>query len=115
MDALKNPDDAALMRYRRDESGAIVAEEKDEVPKSKEEGAERWRKEMELMFLRGDDTEFDYTAVDMSDEYDDKDVEEQEEEEKYFDGEEPAWVESSAHPVDMERPLLTGQTGVQDF
>jgi len=115
IDALANPDDAAQMRYRRDASGEIVAEEKDEVPRSKEEGAHRWRAEMQLMFLRGDDPDFDYAAVDTNEAFDDKGAEEQEEEEKYFDEEEPAWVETSPQSGALDRPNLTGQTGVQDY
>ena len=115
IDALANPDHAALMRYRRDASGEIVAEEKDEVPRNKEEGMQRWRKEMEMVFLRGDDPEFDYTTVDTSEIYDQKGVEEQEEEERYFDEEEPMWVETDRKRDDSEGPHLTGQTGIQDF
>ena len=103
------------MRYRRNASGEIVAEEKDEVPQSKEEGLQRWRMEMELMFLRGDDPEFDYTAVDTNDVYDHLGVEEQEDEERYFDEEEPAWIETSTRTDDEHEPCLNGQTGVQDF
>ena len=103
------------MRYRRNASGEIVAEEKDEVPQSKEEGLQRWRMEMELMFLRGDDPEFDYTAVDTNDVYDHLGVEEQEDEERYFDEEEPAWIETSTRTDDEHESCLNGQTGVQDF
>ncbi|KAL2043796.1 hypothetical protein N7G274_003315 [Stereocaulon virgatum] len=50
IDALANLDEAALMQYRRDASGEILAEEKDESPMNKKEGMQRWRKEMELRF-----------------------------------------------------------------
>ena len=114
IDALANPDEAALMRYRRDASGEIVAEEKDEVPPSKEDGEQRWRNEMELRFLGGDDGDFDYATVDTDDAYDHKGLEEQEEEEKYFDKEEPAWIVTKAQ--DGEDGLqLTGETGIQDY
>lgn len=106
--ALANPDHAASMRYRRDASGAIVAEEKDEVPMNKEEGIQRWRQEMELMFLRGDDADFNYKGVDESEEYDDRGVQEREEEERWFEQEEPSWVKAIDEGV-------TGQTGVQDY
>ncbi|KAL6718770.1 hypothetical protein ACLMJK_003004 [Lecanora helva] len=115
IDALANPDDAAIMRYRRDTSGEIVAEEKDETPLNKEEGAQRWRKEMELRFLRGDDTDFDYATVDSDEGYDDKGLEEQEEEEKYFDEEEPTWVEAGVQEHGVSETSLTGQTGIQDY
>ena len=97
------------MRYRRDASGEIVAEEKDEVPKDKEDGMQRWRKEMELMFLRGDDGDFDYKGVDENEEFDDRGVQEREEEEKWFEKEEPSWVEEKKYEG------LMGETGVQDY
>lgn len=97
------------MRYRRDNNGEIVAEEKDEVPSSKEEGLQRWCKEMELRFLRGDDTDFDYKSVDENDEFDDLTVLEREEQEKYFEDEEPQWTTPGKAGNEL------GQTGVQDF
>ncbi|CAF9925132.1 hypothetical protein IMSHALPRED_006386 [Imshaugia aleurites] len=109
--ALANLDRSALLGHRRDASGGIVAEEKDEVPKTKAEGIQRWRKEMELMFLMGDDPNFDYKGVDESEEYDDREVQEREEEERWFEKEEPSWVEDS----DRRGEDLIGQTGVQDY
>ena len=97
------------MRYRRDASGEIVAEEKDEVPQNKEDGMQRWRKEMELMFLRGDDGDFDYKIVDESEDFDDRGVQEREEEEKWFEKEEPSWIE------EKKNDGLMGETGVQDY
>ena len=114
IDALANPDEAARMRYRRDASGEIVAEEKDEVPPSKGDGEQRWRKEMELRFLQGHDGDFDYAAVDTDDIYDHKGLEEQEEEEKYFDTEEPAWMATNLQEHE-DGLQLTGQTGIQDY
>ena len=115
LDALRHPDDGAQMRYRRGDSGEIVAEEKDEVPQCKEEGAQRWRKELELMFLRGDDPEFSYAAVDENKDYDSRSIEEQEEEDKYFDEEEPAWIASQTKADNEKKSQLMGETGVQDF
>lgn len=112
---MANPDHAALMRYRQDASGEIVAEEKDEVPTNKEEGMQRWRKEMELRFLRGDDTDFDYKTVDESEEYDDKGIEEREEEEKWFEDESPAWIGEGENDTSNADKAITGQTGVQDY
>ena len=102
------------MKYNRDASGSIVAEEKDEVPKTKNEGIQKWRKEMELMFLTGADPEFDYKEVDGSEEYDDRTVQEREEEERWFEKEEPSWVEESGQDAGRTEGL-TGQTGVQDY
>lgn len=115
IDALANPDEAAQMRYRRDASGEIVAEEKDEIPPSKADGLQRWRNEMELRFLQGNDADFDYATVDLNEAYDHGGVEEQEEEEKYFDQEEPAWAETGTEEDEADGPQLTGQTGIQDY
>ncbi|KAL9128440.1 MAG: hypothetical protein Q9217_002873 [Psora testacea] len=119
MEALREPDHAAKMRYRRDEKGQIVAEEKDEVPSSKEDGAQRWKKEMELRFLRGDDGEFDYEKVDGNEAYDDHRTFERDEQERWFDEEEPQWTITDKGTVDSQNgdnsPHLVGQTGVQDF
>ena len=102
------------MRYSKDATGAIIGEDRDEVPMSKEEGLKRWRKEMELMYLKGADPEFDYKQVDGSEEYDDRTVQEREEEEKWFEQEEPSWFQESGERAGRIG-CLTGQTGVQDF
>ncbi|KAL9002407.1 MAG: hypothetical protein Q9188_004655 [Gyalolechia gomerana] len=96
------------MRYRRDVNGEIVAEDRDEVPGSKEEGQKRWRKQMELRFLRGEDGDFDYGGVDQREEYDGVE-EERDREEEWFEGE-----EESVGP-DGKGGNLEGETGVQDF
>ena len=109
IEALKNPNAALLMTYKRGKDGEILAEEKDEVPMTKEEGMQRWRKEMELRFLRGHDDDFEYSMVDRSEEYDDRGVEEREEEEKWFDEEDSQWV------TDTAEKHVESETGVQDF
>ncbi|KAL8938638.1 MAG: hypothetical protein Q9216_003785 [Gyalolechia sp. 2 TL-2023] len=97
------------MRYRRDGNGEIVAEEKDEVPGSKEEGMERWRKQMELRFLGGEDGDFDYEGVDQGDEFDGVE-EERDREEQWFEEEEEESV-----GIDGKCEELQGETGLQDF
>lgn len=97
-----------MMRYRRDASGEIVAEEKDEVPASKEEGNERWRKQTEMRFLRGDDEEFDYGPVDDGEEYDGPE-ESQEIEEKWFEEEQEGLA------PEVQGSSLQGETGIQDY
>ena len=114
MDASTNPERAVSMKYSRDAFGSMAAEEKDEVPKTKDEGMQRWRKEMELMFLKGADPDFDYEKVDQSEDYDDRVLQEREAEERWFEKEEPRWVEESDHDADRAGSL-TGQTGVQDY
>ena len=113
--SLASPDHAALMRYRCDTSGEIVSEEKDEAPADKEEGMQRWQKEMEMMFVRGADPDFDYAAVDGSEEYDDRGIEEREEQERWFEEEEPASARGVEHDDEDRSITLTGQTSIQDY
>ncbi|KAH6705218.1 coiled-coil domain-containing protein-domain-containing protein [Leptodontidium sp. MPI-SDFR-AT-0119] len=93
-----------FVSYLRGSHGEVLPEEDDEVPKTKEEGLERWKFGMTVRFLKGDDEDFDYAAVDGSDELDD--VERREREESWFEGEEPEWVAEAGK---------SGETGVQDF
>ncbi|KAL4920890.1 coiled-coil domain-containing protein-domain-containing protein [Aspergillus aurantiobrunneus] len=111
MDALSQPDPHAMFTYARGPNGEILAEDRDEIPGSKEEGEEAWRWEMTLRFLRGEDVDFDYTVVDGNEEYDDL----EEEQQRYFDDEEPEWlVEGEGEGGDV-RARLQGETGIQDF
>lgn len=112
--ALANPSDASLMTYRRGASGEIIAEEKDEIPTDKEDGLQRWRRQMELLFIRGGDLDFDYATVDSSTEYDDRGIEDREAQEAWFDREEPKWTINEDTAPTTEG-ALTGETGVQDF
>ena len=66
---------------------------------------------MTLKFLRGEDGDFDYRAVDESEEWDE--VERREDEERWFDEEEPEWVEPEGGEKEVER--TGGDTGIQDF
>ena len=93
--------------YVRGENGEVLPEDPDEVPKTKEEGFERWKFEMTLRFLRGGDQDFDYKEVDEGGEWDE--IESKEAEERWFDDEEPEWVgEEGVESVG-------GETGIQDF
>ncbi|EAA60462.1 hypothetical protein AN4660.2 [Aspergillus nidulans FGSC A4] len=85
MDALNHPDPRSLFSYTRGPNGEILAEDRDEIPASKEEGEKAWRWEMTMRFLRGEDTDFDYSTVDGNEDLDDAN----EEQERYFDEEEP--------------------------
>ncbi len=114
VEALAHSTDTSSMTYLRGKNGEIIEEEKDEIPKDKEEGLNRWRKQIELIFLRGDDTDFDYSKVDGSEEYDDRAVEEREAEESWFEEQEPEWAIDEDTPSAFERKP-DGQTGVQDF
>lgn len=109
MEALAaNPNPNALFTYARGKDGEIVAEETDEVPGSKEEGWLRWKFEMEMRFVRGEDADFDYKVVDEDERWDDWEEERRRDLEGYLDGEEPSWVVCDGEP-------LQGETGVQDF
>ncbi|MCJ1474060.1 hypothetical protein MMC13_002718 [Lambiella insularis] len=114
IDALARPSAAGAMRDRRGRDGEILAEETDEVPTTKEEGLRRWRKEMELRFVSGGDDDFEYDEVDRGVEYDDKGVEEREDEERWFEEEEPQWVTDKAGEH-TNAVVVEGETGVQDF
>lgn len=107
--------DVPFVSYLRGSGGEILPEEEDEVPQSKEEGLERWKFEMTLKFLRGEDQDFDYKDVDESEEFDV--IAEMEEEEKWFDDEEPEWVDESEEGItEGEAKKGTGgETGVQDY
>jgi hypothetical protein len=110
MEALAHPDPNAMFAYVRGPDGEILAEDQNDIPTTKEEAAERWRWEMEMRFLKGADPEFDYAAVDENEDYDDF----TEEQDKYFDEEEPEWlVEKDEHG--NLKGGLHGETGVQDF
>lgn len=110
MDALAHPDPHAMFSYSRGPSGEILAEDRDEIPPSKEEGEKQWRWEMTMRFLKGEDHDFDYTLVDANDDYDDWN----EAQEEYFEDEEPEWMVDDAGGNDVNLQLQ-GETGVQDF
>lgn len=111
MEALAHPDPNATFTYIRGPHGEILAEDQDEIPQSKEEGAERWRWEMELRFIRGADNDFDYSTVDQNEEYDDWN----EEQDQYFEDEEPEWLVEKDGDGNSNKQRLTGETGIQDF
>lgn len=108
MDALSHPDPNAMFSYTRGPNGEIIAEDEGEVPSSKEEGERMWRWEMTMRFLRGFDNDFDYKSVDENDAYDDLN----EEQERYFDDEDPEWILEEGSGIQAR---LQGETGIQDF
>jgi hypothetical protein len=115
MVALTSADKNALFMYKRGPDGEIVAEEKDEIPVDKEEGLKRWRWEMEMRFIRGADSDFDYRTIDENDEYDDRAAEDLEAEERYFGAETPEFVMGADAVKRSESEELEGETGIQDF
>ncbi|KAL8643982.1 MAG: hypothetical protein Q9226_007999 [Calogaya cf. arnoldii] len=109
IDALsQNGKDGHKLSYGRNANGEIIAEEKDEVPASKEDGEQRWKEQVELRFLRGEDADFDYTKVDENDQFDApeeaRDIQDQ-----WFEEEEEAFNAGALSSG------LEGQTGIQDF
>lgn len=97
--------------------------EKRSVPQTTEEGRSRWDEFLRLRFIAGRDDDFNYRLIDDDDEYDA--IERREQEDAWFENEEPSWVGESDsdeeaelkgddNKMGIERPL-TGETGVQDF
>jgi hypothetical protein len=86
--------------------------EDDAAAVAKAEGADRWRGLIAERFIKGDDEDFDYRAIDENGELD-ADVGlagtwlEREEEELWFEDEDS---QSSKSPAQLE-----GETGIQDF
>jgi hypothetical protein len=108
VEALQTPDNGNPLVYERGANGEIVGVEEDagERVGGKEEGLKRWKDVMGRRFLRGEDGEFDYGAVDNSEEFDDIEEETRGAQDDYFDGEEQEFIGDG-------RPR--GETGVQDF
>lgn len=99
------------------EDGKFDVDEIDEDPVNKEEGLRMWREEMEIRFLAGFDEDFEYGDVDAG-QQDNGSEEEREEEEKWFNDEEESWLEEEERGEENEinlKPVLRGETGVQDF
>jgi hypothetical protein len=115
LEALRHPDPNAIFTYKRGPNGEVLAEDRDEVPANKEEGLARWKWEMEARFLRGGDDDFDYDAVDNNPEYDDRVLEEQDAQDKYFDDQEPEFVQGEDGVARTNSHQLHGETGIQDF
>lgn len=108
LDAIHNAGSSSTTRYLQASSGEIFTEDKSDPPKNKEDATARWRDEMEMRFLRGEDRDFDYRQVDESDEWDDRTEAERDIHDKYFQEEEPSWAIEDGK-------VLSGETGVQDF
>jgi hypothetical protein len=107
--ALANPETTKVV-YRRDSNGEIYPVDSEDLPKTKEEGAARWRAEMTQRFMRGEDDDFDYSNVDNNSTWDNKLEEDRDAQDEYFEKEEPSWIHDSANSSSLK-----GETGVQDF
>ncbi|KAI0975692.1 coiled-coil domain-containing protein-domain-containing protein [Xylaria arbuscula] len=116
------PENGAEMNWEELEVLETHDLEKRSAPKTAEDGRMRWDEFLRLRFLNGGDEDFEYRIVDEDDEYDT--LERREQEDAWFDNEEPGWAEESDFDDEaelvgegkksVERPL-TGETGVQDF
>ncbi|OTA62714.1 hypothetical protein K449DRAFT_394768 [Hypoxylon sp. EC38] len=84
-------------------------------PETKEEGRERWIEFLRRRFVLGRDEDFDYRTVDENDELDA--IERREQEDAWFDDEDPGWASDAAEDHGGGRPekKLEGETGIQDF
>ncbi|KAF4119911.1 Coiled-coil domain containing protein (DUF2052) [Geosmithia morbida] len=78
----------------------------DVTPADREEGIQLWRDFLEYRFVRGQDEDFDYAIVDGDHDLDS--LERQDEQDSWFDDQEPGWASDTEHQVH-------GETGVQDF
>lgn len=96
-------------------NGQILEEDEDEDEDEEEEEdtapnkESAWKRFVDVMtqrFLRGHDGDFDYAAVDDSEEYDDREEEERRRLELYIDDQTPEFVGEG---------LPGGETGIQDF
>ncbi|OTB01847.1 hypothetical protein M426DRAFT_323197 [Hypoxylon sp. CI-4A] len=85
-------------------------------PETREEGRERWDDFLRRRFVLGRDDDFDYRTVDENDDLDA--LERREQEDAWFDDEDPDWASDSAEDqgggARLER-MLEGETGIQDF
>lgn len=109
LEAVNHPDPNSPVVYSRQANGEIVGIEQDQTSgadPSKDEDWDRWVDVIGQRFLRGDDTDFDYEAVDGNDDFDDRDEEARAGLERYLESEEEKFVGDG-------KP--TGETGVQDF
>ena len=106
--ALKHPDPNSPIVYKRDGRGSIYSVDQDAEDRamSRTDAWARWVDVMGQRFLRGDDSDFDYSAVDGSEDFDDREEEDRTRLEQYFQGEEAEFV-GDGNP--------TGETGIQDF
>ncbi|KAH9809817.1 coiled-coil domain-containing protein [Teratosphaeria destructans] len=108
LEALRHPNPNSPVVYKRGPDGSIVSVDADagEKAQSKEQAWERWKDIMGQRFLRGDDDQFDYKAVDENDDFDDRQEEDREDLDKYVGAQEAEFVGDGTPK---------GETGVQDF
>ena len=79
--------------------------------REKEMLKEEFLKAMQLRFLNGEERDFDYSKVDSNEKYDSIDARQRDEEDDYFDTEEPSWCEESHSKNGTEMEVET--TGME--
>ncbi|XP_033734116.1 coiled-coil domain-containing protein 97-like [Pecten maximus] len=95
-----------------DEEEEMEKEEEEISVERKSEMREEMFRIMQERFLSGQEQQFDYSQVDDNTEYDDLDLLDKDEEEKYFDSEEPE--ESSVPKItDLANSMLIDSNGVK--
>ena len=88
-------------------------------PESREQGRGRWNDFLRRRFVLGRDEDFDYRPVDENDDYDA--LERREEEDRWFNDEDPAWAgeegggDGGGGRLGAHDRKLEGETGIQDF
>lgn len=82
----------------------------DATAMNKEHGLELWKTFLEDRFVKGDDQDFEYEKVDEDENLDS--LERDEEEDIWFEAEEPSWVEEDESHKGVGK---RGETGIQDF
>jgi len=88
----------------------------EKISMTKDQARELWNEFLTRRFVRGEDSDFDYSHVDADDELDV--LERQDAQDAWFDDEEPSWIidqedEDSSH--NPKAKVLLGETGIQDF
>lgn len=68
-----------------------LSSDPEEAEQEKRMMRQEFLRAMQLSFLGGEDRDFDYSEVDWNEQYDSMDLQQQDEEEAYFDAEEPFW------------------------
>jgi len=107
--ALANQHARALYVFERSENGEITVDEErsDDLPESKEEGWDRWVEEMGQRFVKGQDDDFEYHAVDENEKWDDWEEEDREQLERWIEDEGPSEQTQEGHQ--------SRWTGIQDY
>lgn len=92
--------DSSSSEDEDEEGGMKLSTDPDVAAQEKQMLRQEFLRAMQLSFLSGEDKEFDYSKVDSNDQYDSLDHRQQDEEEAYFDQEEPSWCKEEEDEID---------------